>query len=137
MWIQRTPEEVQKWHQSSEREARGWGKIMGGIVWLVVPFLAAGGWLFFFRGGVLSPRATAGNFWMRCVIFAVLTIPFAYWVFRRESRKELEKLTRGTICPQCEETGEGNAGTTCACDASLVHQSTMKWKEETSDETAA
>src|ERR1041385_3949883 len=129
MWVQRTPEEVAKWHTATEREARSHGRLMGGAVWALVSVLGAGGWVVSFSAGFAAQRSTPGTFWWRLPIVAILALPFAWFVFRRESKKELAQITRRTICSKCDTAGESNAGTSCQCGGVFVSHSTMKWVE--------
>src|SRR5207245_5235951 len=70
---------------------------------------------------------TAGSFWSRFPIFATLRLPIAFWFFRRDSRKELGRLKKLTICPKCETAGEGNAEAACGCGGRFALQSTVRW----------
>ena len=67
MWIQRTSEEIAKWHRASEREACSHGRLIAGMVWALVSVLAAGGWFVFVSGGaaVAVQRNVTGGFWLR------------------------------------------------------------------------
>ncbi len=130
MWTQRTPEEVAKWHEATEREARSHGRLIAGIVWVGVSVLVAGGWFVSFRGGFATHSSTSGSFWLRLPIFAALALPFAWFVYRRESRSELAKLTRRSICTKCEASGESEPGTACQCGGTFVAASTVRWVED-------
>ena len=129
MWVQRTPEEVTKWQKAAEREACSHGRLIAGIVWVLVSICAAGGWFFFFSGGtgIAAQRDVSGSFWLRLPVFGLVVAPVAYWIYRHEKRKELVKITRQTICPGCDTAAEGNAGAGCKCGGSFVLSSTMKW----------
>ena len=131
MWIHRTPEEVARWQKASEGEACSHGRLIGGIVWLLVAVSSAGGWFFFLSGGasIVSQRVVSGGFCLRLPIFGLVAAPFAYFVFRYERKKELAKIMRRTICPQCDTTAENNAGAPCKCGGSFVPTRTMKWVE--------
>jgi hypothetical protein len=131
MWIPRTPEEIMKWHAATKREARSAGWLMAGLSWLGITALLAGGWIAGGRAGFITQDSVAGgSFWSRFPIFAVAGLPVAYWLFRRESRREFENAMQMTICPKCEATGEGNAGAVCQCDGTFVLQSRVRWEEE-------
>lgn len=130
MWTQRTPEEVAKWHDATQREARSHGRLIAGMVLIIVPLLLAGGWFVSFRAGAAVHQSTTGSFWMRLPIFVVVALPFAWFVYRRESRGELAKLTRQTICPKCEAGGESNDGAACECGGTFVSRSTVRWVDE-------
>ena len=130
MWIQRTPEEIAKWHDASQREARSHGRLIAGMVLVIVPLLLAGGWFVSFRTGAAVQQSTSGSFWVRLPIFVAFTLPFAWFIYRRESRSELAKLTRRTVCPKCDTSRESNDGATCHCGGNFVSQSTMKWVDE-------
>src|SRR5689334_10053650 len=110
MWIPRTPEEITKWHAATQREARMAGWLIAGLAWLIITALLAGGWIMGGRAGFLPENSVAaGSFWSRFPIFALAGLPVAYWLFRRESNRELESAKQMTICPKCETAGEGNA----------------------------
>jgi len=130
MWTQRTPEEVAKWHDSTQREAQSHGRLIAGMVLVIVPLLLAGGWFVSFRTGAAVHQSASGSFWLRLPMFIVVTLPIAWFIYRRERRSELAKLTRRTICPKCDTSGEGNDGTSCKCGGAFVSQSTMKWIDE-------
>jgi len=130
MWVQRTSEEIAKWHEATEREARSHGRIIAGVVWVLVPVLLAGGWFVSFRAGFAVQRNFWGSFWLRLPVFAVLAWPFAWFVFRRESKNELAKIHRRIICPKCDTAAEGEAGVSCHCGGIFVSQSTVKWIED-------
>jgi hypothetical protein len=130
MWIQRTPEEVAKWHAATHREARSHGRLIAGMMLVVVPPLVAGGWLVSLRTGAAVQQGTSGNFWARLPIFIAVTLPIAWFVYRRESKRELAKLTRRTICPKCEACGEGNDGASCGCGGTFALGSTVRWIDE-------
>src|SRR5258706_457821 len=83
MWVFRTPEEVTKWQAATLREARSHGRLMGGMVWLLVSMLLAGGWFVSFRTGVVAQQGTSGSFWLRLPIAAAIALPFGWFVFRR------------------------------------------------------
>jgi hypothetical protein len=80
--------------------------------------------------GGLAFHGRFGSFWLHLLAFAALGFPFACWVFRRESRRELEKTMRRTICPKCDTSAEAHAGTACQCGGTFVPQSKMKWVDE-------
>jgi hypothetical protein len=132
MWIKRTPEEMVKWQTNAEREAISHGRLIGGIVWVLVSILGATGWFIFSNGGsgLAVQREVTGSFLLRLPMFGLLAAPFAYWIFRRESKKELARIICRTVCPQCDTAGSGNAGSTCKCGSSFVRSSTMKWVEK-------
>jgi hypothetical protein len=93
--------------------------------------ILAGGWIAGGRAGVIAQDSVAsGSFWSRFPIFALAGLPVAYWLFRRESGRELEHAKRTTICPKCETAGEGNAEATCECGGSFVLQSTVRWVDD-------
>src|SRR6266850_1199106 len=98
MWIQRTPEEVTKWHMSTTREARTHGLFVAGLSWLGITVVLAGGWIAGGRMGVVAQDSVSGgSFWSRFPIFAVVGLPIAFWLFRRESRSELDRSLQMTI----------------------------------------
>lgn len=130
MWIQRTPEEVAKWNDATQQEARSSGRLIAGIVLVLVPLLIAGGWFVSFRAGPAVQQSASGSFWIRLPIFVIITLPIAWFIYRRESRSELAKLTRQTICPKCEAGGEGNDGAACKCGGTFVSRSTVRWVDE-------
>jgi hypothetical protein len=130
MWIPRTPEEVEKWHAASQREARSHGWLIAGLSWLGIVVVLAGGWIAGGRAGVIAQDSVAGgSFWIRFPIFAIAGLPVAYWLYRRESRRELESALQMTICPKCETAGEDNAGAACPCGCTFVLQSTVRWED--------
>jgi hypothetical protein len=103
MWIPRTPEEVQKWHAATQREARSQGWLIAGLSWLGITALLAGGWIVGGRAGFITENSVAaGSFWSRFPIFAIAGLPVAYWLYRRESARERESTMQMTICPKCE-----------------------------------
>ena len=128
MWIQRQSDEVNKWQKAAEHEARSHGRLIAGIVWILVSIGAAGG-SFFIMGGtaLVFQRDVSGSFWLRLPLFGLITAPFAYWLFRHERRRELAKIAQRTICPGCDRAAEGNAGAACPCGGSFVLSSIMKW----------
>jgi len=130
MWVQRTPEEIAKWHEATAREALSHGRFIAGMVWILVSVLLAGGWFVSIRAGFAAQQSTSGSFWLRLPIVAAVALPFAWFVFRYESKKELAELKRRTICPRCDTAGEGNTGGPCPCGGTAVLQSTMKWIED-------
>ena len=130
MWIQRTPEEVAKWHNATKREARSHGRLIAGLVLVIVPLLLAGGWLVSFRTAAAIQQSASGSFWMRLPIFTIVTLPIAWFIYRRESRSELARLTRQTMCPKCEAGGETNDGAPCECGGTFVSRSTVRWVDE-------
>ena len=131
MWIPRTPEEVTKWHIATQREARMHGWLIAGLVWLILTAILAGGWIAGGRAGVIAQDSVAGgSFWSRFPIFAIAGLPVAYFLYRRESRRELANSLQMTICPKCETAGEGNAEVTCGCGGIYVLQSTVRWTDD-------
>ncbi len=100
------------------------------MVWVLVSMLLAGGWFVSFRAGVVAQQGTSGSFWLRLPIASAVALPFAWFVFRRESKRELCKLVRRTICPNCDTAAESEAGAKCQCSGTFVSQSTMKWIED-------
>src|SRR5215472_6097069 len=130
MWVERTPEEIAKWHDATQREARSHGRLIAVMVLVVVPLVVAGGWIVSFRTGAAVQQSTSGSFWMRLPIFITVTLPFAWFVYRRETRNELGKLMRRTVCPKCDTGSDSNDGARCPCGGSFVSQSTMKWEDE-------
>jgi hypothetical protein len=119
-----------KWHEATAKEARSHGRLIGGMVWILVSVLVAGGWFVSFRAGFALHTSGGGSFWLRLPVFAALAFPFAHWVFRYERKSELRKLTRRTICPKCDTSSESNDGAACQCGGAFVSQSTMKWVDE-------
>lgn len=130
MWVQRTPEEVGRWHAANEREARVQGRIVAGVVIVLVPLVLAGGVFLGLRTGVVLRITTVGSFWQRLPIFAAVSIPIAWIAYRRAMRSELAKLSRRTICPKCESGGEIASGTVCQCGGTIVSASTLKWVDD-------
>jgi len=130
MWIERTPTEVAKWHEATQRDARSHGRFIAGIVWVLVSAFVAGGWFVSFRAGVASQQSQPGNFWIRLPLVALIALPFAWFVFRTESRKEMEKLDRATICPKCDTASDTNPGAPCQCGGQFVPQSSLKWIDD-------
>lgn len=126
MWVKRTLEEEARWHEITRRDARSHGLGIAGFVWVMISLFAAAGVLYT-RAGFMIQRSLFGSFWVRLPIFAVLAIPFCYWIYRSEMRKELAKANRRTICPNCDIGGNFDPGETCQCGESFVPQSTMKW----------
>jgi hypothetical protein len=136
MWVARTPEEVAKWESASAREARTQGLLTAGGLWLILTPILAGGWIAGARMGVVAQdSAAAGSFWSRLPIFAVVDLPFAYWLFRHERRKQIARSREMTICPKCDTAGEGNAGEACNCGGSFVLQSSVRWVDDPESET--
>lgn len=131
MWVQRTSEEVARWQKDAESEACSHGRMVGGLVWVGVAILGAGGWFIFMSsgGGMAVQRPVSGDFWLRLPLFGLISAPFAYWVFCKEKQKELLKITRRTICPQCDTGAENNAGVTCKCGGAFVAASSVRWVE--------
>lgn len=130
MWIPRTPEQVEKWHASSRREARFNGRLYAGGVCLIIPLILAGGWTAGAKGTAAQGAVSGGSFWSRFLIFVLLCLPVAYLIYRRECKKEMERALRMTICPKCETAGEDNAETPCSCGGTFVPQSTVRWADE-------
>jgi hypothetical protein len=133
MWIQRTPEEVAKWHEATAKEARSHGRLVAGLVWVGVAVFVAGDWFVSFRGGFATHSSTTGSFLVRLPIVAAVALPFAWFVYRRETRSELAKLSRQTICPQCDTSGEQQAGNSCECGGKFVPTSTVRWVDDGGD----
>src|ERR1017187_4033577 len=104
MWIPRTPEETQKWQDSTAREARFQGLIYAGGCWLGIAALLAGGCMAGANAGLIAQDSVSGgSFWSRLPIFALPGIPVAYWLYRRTVRQELARVKYMTICPKCEK----------------------------------
>jgi hypothetical protein len=127
MWVQRTPDEMTKWHMAAAREARMSGLLVAGLSWLGITAILSGGWMASRWGVVAQDSVAAGSFCSRFPMFAVAGLPIAFWLFRRESRKELERSAQMTICPKCETAGESNAEAVCDCGGRFVLQSNVRW----------
>lgn len=132
MWIERTPEEIKQWEKKAESEASSHGWLIAGTVWLLVSICLASGVSIFYGSGTIIATQTnvTGIFWFRFLLYGLLAAPFAYWVFRRERKKEHIKIKQRTVCPQCDTSASGNAGATCRCGGSFVLTSTVKWIEK-------
>lgn len=127
----RTPEETQKWQDSTAREARFQGFIYAGGCWLGIAALLAGGCMAGANLGVIAQDSvSSGSFWSRLPIFALPGIPVAYWLFRRTVREELSRAKYMTICPKCEKADENTEGQTCDCGGTFVAQSSVRWVED-------
>ena len=137
MWVQRTPEELTKWNQSTEKQARSGGLQIGVAAWIIAALILSSGWIVSLRGGTAVQGSWGGTFWTRLPIFAVVTLPIVFIASRYERRKSLRKAASQTICPKCDTSGQGNAGAVCQCGGSFVPQSTMKWVEDAEHEHAA
>jgi hypothetical protein len=136
MWIERTPDEVKKWEAAAARAAQTHGRLVAVLSWLGITVVLAGGWIAGGRIGVVAQESVAaGSFWTRFPIFAAVGLPVAYWFFRREKAKELERSAQMTICPKCETAGEGDAGEACNCGGTFVLQSSVRWVDEPEHET--
>ena len=130
MWVARTPEEVKKWHQSTKRDARLDGWILGGGCWLGLTALLAGGLIVGGRSGIVAQDSVGGgSFWMRFPPFALGMVPFGYWLYRREVAEKIARALQMTICPKCDTAGELNAGVACSCGGTFVLQSTVRWED--------
>ena len=131
MWIQRTPEETAKWHAATIREAKTHGLLVAIVSWLVITaLLAAGAGMASAWGASMQSAVTGGSFWSRFPIFAVMGLPVAYWLFRRETQRELDQRTQMTICPKCETASNFNADALCECGSQFVLQSSVRWVDE-------
>lgn len=132
MWTPRSPEEITQWHKNAEREAISHGRMIAGIVWVVVAIVSASGWLFFLSAGtgIAIQRNVTADFWLRVPVFGLIAAPFAYFIFRTEKRKELARIKLRTICPACDTSAENNPGAACKCGGSFVLASTLKWIEK-------
>ncbi|WP_165228204.1 hypothetical protein [Aquisphaera insulae] len=131
MWVPRTEQEVARWHEITRQDARShglWIAVLVGVA--VVVFSSAG--LYYTRAGILLTRnRLLDGSWRRLILSGIFVAPISYWIYRSESRKELSKATRRTICPDCGRAGEEPVGTACGeCGQALVPQSTMKWVDE-------
>lgn len=112
-----------------EREARSHGLLVAGLVFVAAP-LAAGGWMISFRTGVIMQMNTTGSFCSRLAILIALAIPSAWFIYRRESRRKLAKLTEQTICRKCDAFSQKNEGTACDCGGAFISLRQFKWVEE-------
>jgi hypothetical protein len=130
MWVERNPEELKRWVEASEREARTGGGLIAGLAWLGSSVLLAGGWFASARMAVLAQTNSGGSFWSRFPVFLLITLPFAYWIYGREKKRAFAAASSATICPKCETAGEGNEGSSCECGGTFSAQSKMKWAEE-------
>jgi hypothetical protein len=129
MWVQRTQDEVERWKQSTRKQARSDGLQIGISAWVIAALVLSAGWLASFRTGVAVEGSFSGTFLTRLPLFAILTTPIAFLAFRYESRKRIKGAEARTICPKCDTPSEGNVGAVCGCGGSYVPQSTMKWIE--------
>jgi hypothetical protein len=130
MWVDRTPEETKKWHEATAHEARSHGRLIAGCAWFLVTLVFAGGWFFSYRTGVATQQVPSASFWVRLPVIALISFPFAWFIFRRETRNELAKLKRRTVCPKCDTSGEAEEGTNCSCGGVFVSASSVKWVED-------
>lgn len=135
MWIDRTPEEEAAWHKSSQEEASSHGRFAGWLVFLAVTVLASGGWLFSLRAGVIVQTGSDGllqklSLVKRVPIVAAFVAPFAWWIYRRETRSELRKIMARTICPDCEQAASGNTGMACDCGGVFISASKVRWVDD-------
>jgi hypothetical protein len=135
MWVPRTSEEVANWKTATEREARFQGLLFAGLAYGGIAVLLAGGWVAGVKWVAIQDGVT-GGFWPRLLVFLLLGLPVAVWVFRREKRVQLDRASRMTICPKCDTAGEGNAGERCRCGGEFALQSAMRWDDEETDSAA-
>ena len=91
---------------------------------------AAGGWYVGFQSGVLIQFNRGGTYCGRLVLSSLAMLPIAYWMYRRESKRELVKIDARTVCPKCDSGGEANDGATCQCGGAFISQREMKWVDE-------
>jgi hypothetical protein len=129
MWVPRNPDEVTKWNQAAEQEARSEGLMIGIGTWVVATPVLSAGWIVSFHAGIALPGGFSGTFWSRLPVFALVTLPFAFVAFSYERKKALKKALDRTICPKCDLAGDCNAGAVCACGGAFIAQSAMKWVE--------
>ena len=85
-------------------------------------------------GVVAQDSVAAGSFWAEFPIFALVGLPVAFWFFRHERTKELERSSQMTICPKCDTAGEGNTNAACDCGGKYVLQSSVRWIDEEESE---
>jgi len=130
MWVQRTAGEREQWHRTTARDARSHGLIIGGMVWVVLSLMLAGGWVASAQFAVVAESGGSGSFWKRLPILAIVILPLCWWISRREGKRKLHSAIHRTICPKCETAAEGNAGLSCDCGGSFMPQSTVKWSDE-------
>jgi len=136
MWVQRTAEETAKWNEAAIREARNHGRLIAGMVWILVSAGLAGGWMASAQFAVIADTTqVGGSFWSRWPTFGLIMLPFCWWLYRRESKRDLATALNRTICPRCETASEGNHGSACKCGGSFVPQSTVKWEEDENPST--
>jgi hypothetical protein len=77
MWIPRTPDEAQKWHAATQREARFHGCLFAGLLWLSIVIILAGGWIAGGRAGVIAQDSVAaGSFWSRFASLLLLSLVY-------------------------------------------------------------
>ena len=129
MWIRRTLEEESRSLAVAQQEARFKGLMIGLAGWGIAVVLGSAGWVVSFSSGMAVHRSYGGSFWLRLVIFGVITSPIIFFARRVESRRALQDLAR-TICPNCDTPATGNAGSPCPCGGEFVPASSMKWVEE-------
>src|ERR1044072_2497548 len=129
MWVKRSPEEISGWRKANEKEARSGGLFIGIFAWAIVVITLSAGWIVSFQSGIALQRNTAGTFWTRLPIIALVASPIIFIASRYESKKALRKAEQRTIRPDCDAAGAENAGTTCQCGGTFVPSSTMKWIE--------
>jgi hypothetical protein len=78
MWVQRTPAEVTKWSQATEKQARSDGLQIGIGAWVIAALVLSAGWVVSFRTGIAVQGSFAGTFLTRLPVFALVTSPIVF-----------------------------------------------------------
>jgi hypothetical protein len=130
MWIPRTPDEVASWRKATSRESLANARLVGVLLWLAISAMAAAGLVVSRNAAFAIGKGNAGGFWIRFGYSAALSFPFVCFGLWRVYRSDMAKEERRTVCPRCDTTGTGNAGSSCACGSAFVPCSSVRWVED-------
>ena len=130
MWIQRTHEQIVKWHVATEKQASSTARTVAGVVWGLSSVLAAAGLAVSLRAGIAVGQPVRGSFIARLPIALLMAFPFALFVYWRVRPTELSKLRKRSICIRCDRAFDGGGeGSICGCGGTLVPASSVVWSE--------
>ena len=130
MWVSRTAEEIERGSVATEREACASGRWAGIAAWLILVGIFAGVGMGKERQRVNLELTFGGTALSRGLIFGVLALPVAFWIYRWERQRVLRQAASRTLCPRCGNVGEQNAGALCLCGGVFVATQTIKWLED-------
>lgn len=120
MWVQRTADEVRQVRHAQRKQRVHGAAVFGGFVAILVTVMYGWGEWTTSRSLLVALSDMPGR-----IPFAILAATLSGGVFYLTCPRQSQNTA--VVCPHCESSQNGVAGTVCSCGGRLEWMDDMKW----------